>query len=210
MLSQRNRTRAPRGAAKTTRAQPGRWRTQPSVWRFAVIFVATLAVFYVLLACEPSDRLVLHPYLNWCARMAAWCLRVLGHDATAAGTVVTSLEYAVNVKRGCDVGYLPTAFLASLVLAVPASPRARGRALAVGLPLLTSSIAFRVAIAILSDGSAEQPGIVPLNSTWRGVASAIEQAFNTKSEAGFVVASLIWILVSIRWARFPTGMFHDT
>lgn len=99
-------------------------------------------------------------------------------------------------------GYLPTAFLVALILAASSSRRSTFTMLAIGLLLQTAFIASRVGAAILVDGGAEPRGIVSMDRAWARIASS--------SELGFVVTTLIWILVSMRWARIPAGVARST
>lgn len=116
--------------------------------RFAVPFFAMLAAFYFLLASQRSERMVLQPYLHGCARLSAWCLQVLGHDATAVGTIITSPDYAVNIKRGCDA-VEPSALFVAAVVASPVSAWTKLPGVASGILVLMGLNLLRVTTLFL-------------------------------------------------------------
>ncbi len=88
----------------------------------AGLMVAFNAVFYLWLA----ESRVLHVYLSWNARASAWLLRVLGENATATGTLLTSPRFGLQVKDGCDA-IQPMAFFIFAMLASPVPVRLRLR-----------------------------------------------------------------------------------
>ena len=112
------------------------------VLRFVVLLVMFTvlfnAVFYLFIANSRAYEACLH----WNARASVSALRLLGEDAFASGTLLTSSRNSVDIRRGCDAIQV-TAFFVFGVLAspVPVSRMQRAAVALIGaLVLLTVNL----------------------------------------------------------------------
>ena len=101
--------------------------------RFALIFLACLAAFSVILHLDIVDARFTVPMTTLVARASSATLNLLGTDTHVDGTVLSGEGgFAVNILNGCNGVYI-SAILVSAVLAFPATWRQRLAGLAVGI-----------------------------------------------------------------------------
>lgn len=92
------------------------------------------------------------------------------------------------------VGWVPTAFLAALIVATPVSWRRRGEALLWALLWIHAFILFTIGVSVFNQAASE----IGLLSLTRGVKQLVEGAEETlvnQMGASFVVPTVIWISV---------------
>lgn len=98
---------------------------------FVARFVAALVGFYAVVALNPVNDSVIVPFTEVVARGSALVLRSVEGGVEAAGTVIRSPRFAIDVKNGCN-GVEATILLAAAILAFPATLRSRLIGLAIG------------------------------------------------------------------------------
>lgn len=106
------------------------------------------------------------------------------------------------VRRGVTPwrqGFLPTAALVALVLAIRLPWPARLRALIWGLIAVHLFVGLRLAINVLSGLNGDAPWcIMQLGSVASSALSALERVFVHSTTFAYVMCALIWLLVIIR------------
>ena len=90
------------------------------VLRAVLVFGVLMGLFYGCIHSPYVGDDYLQPYLGFVARVTGGILRVLGHDATVHGALITSPDFSVEIVSGCDA-VEPVAAFAAAVLASPAS-----------------------------------------------------------------------------------------
>jgi len=103
------------------RSLGGRLRTwyagKSPVVHFAGKFVLLLVLYYVVVLIPFFDRL-LYGYLCASARIGGALLNLLGHHVQVLATSISSANFGINVRRGCDA-IEPFWFYSAGVLASP-------------------------------------------------------------------------------------------
>jgi exosortase H (IPTLxxWG-CTERM-specific) len=154
---------------------------------FALAFGLLLAVFYAAtLAPLFKDRLF-PAYLNLNAGVANWILNLGGQHTTAAASLISSLRFSVDIKRGCDA-VEPTALFVAAVLAFPAAWRRKLPGVLMGALVLALLNLVRVVTLFLVG--------VYFPKTFELMHGEIWQT------AFILLALLLWALW-IRWAMKP-------
>jgi exosortase H (IPTLxxWG-CTERM-specific) len=91
---------------------------------FVARFVAGLLGFYAVVAFNPVNDHVIVPFTEVVASGSALVLRSVESGVEAAGTVIRSPRFALDVRNGCN-GVEATILLAAAILAFPATLRSR-------------------------------------------------------------------------------------
>jgi len=176
-------------------------------------FALRVFVIYIML---------LLPWPGWGAAYDAW-FRSLGRVAASGGPWVVRVEPVPAEEKsplttrfhvgnplmrdsqgnimgkvlGLDswgVGWVPTAIVISLIVATRLPMRRRFSALAWGLLLINLYIAFCLRV-YLWDGTAD---LFDAGTLARSISGALSYTLVTQMGAGFAVAVLIWLAVTIR------------
>ena len=93
--------------------------------------VLALALYYGFLGSSYVDRIA-----QWTATWTSFALGLIGVETTVRGTILASSNFAVNVVAECTaVG--PLVLYIGAVAAYPATMKARGIGVALGLVVLT-------------------------------------------------------------------------
>lgn len=118
----------------------------------------------------------------------------------AVGRPVPLLRIAHDIRYG---DYIYLAFMVAVIGATPIAWRRKGWALLWGLILMHVFMAFRLGILILYLLNSEQVALLALKAFSRQVLLLSTQVFTVNILPGFVVAILIWVLVSFRRGDWP-------
>lgn len=127
-----------KGSGTTARIPASRrlarlWRDNRHVVKTWAVF---LGVFGLVMVVLSLTRGWLEPRANaWTATLAALALRLLGQEGEAAGTLVVSSMTPVEIIWECT-GITPIGIFLSAVVAFPASWKAKGLGLLLGVPTL--------------------------------------------------------------------------
>jgi hypothetical protein len=95
-----------------------------------------------------------------------------------------------------QMGWAPTAFFMSLVLATPIPWRRRLRALGWGLVWVHGFILLTVGIFLWNEST--RVALVTLTPFWKAVANRLEELALDPVGPGFFAAALIWMVVTFR------------
>ena len=112
--------------------------TQDAI-RPMLVFVASFALLMVLFywfSFTAYWSIHIQPHILFTyANLAGILLNMLGENTTVFGEVISSSQFAVNVKRGCDA-IEPMALFSSFIIVFPKSWKQKLLGLSVGLSLL--------------------------------------------------------------------------
>jgi hypothetical protein len=98
------------------------------------------------------------------------------------------------------IGWIPTAFLAALVVATPIPWGRRGKALAVGMCAIQAFILLSIAVHILRySDAAEGIGVLALGAPWKGAVDGLDETLINQLGAGFLAATCAWLMATMRW-----------
>ena len=127
------------------------WRSHKQEISFLVIFIVILGGGFTLLALNSVNDHVIEPFTAGVAKTSGITLNLIGQDIEMEGTVIRNKRFAVNVRNGCNGVETMIIFLAA-VLAFPASWKARGVGLALGLVAIQAINLVRV-VALFMTGA---------------------------------------------------------
>jgi exosortase H (IPTLxxWG-CTERM-specific) len=115
-----------------SRPKPAARRPLAPRLRFVGTFVAALIGLYAIVACNPVNDAVIVPFSAAVARAAVLLLSGIESGVEAAGTVMQSSHFALDVRNGCN-GVEAAILLAAAILAFPATLRSRALGLFVAV-----------------------------------------------------------------------------
>ena len=157
--------------------------------RFVLVLGACMGAFNVLffLWIAPSD--LFQTYLKLNAQASVTVLQILGDDATAIGTLISSPRYSIDVKRGCEAIQV-SAFFVFVILAwpLPVSVRQRMAGWVIGVLLLLTLNLVR---------------LVSLYYTGVYFPSAFEAMHIDVWQPAFIVLALLFWLIWVWWTSRP-------
>lgn len=117
--------------------------------KFLVVFAVLLVGGFTVLSLNWVNDHAVEPFTAGVAAVSAATLDLLGQDVTRSGTVIRSERFAVNIENGCN-GIETMLIFLSAVLAFPASWRARGAGLGLGLLAIQGINLVRVVALFLT------------------------------------------------------------
>jgi len=101
-----------------------------------LLFGLIFGVTYFLFGIAPGVRTgILRPYTWLLARLVTAIVNLFGAGAVAAGTLVKSERFSMDIAMGCD-GVEACCFFLAGVLAFPTAWRAKLIGLGLGIPLI--------------------------------------------------------------------------
>ncbi len=127
------------------------------------------------------------------------------HDTHIHATNRRTHQTAVLETDSRRPGYLPTAFLVSLVLATPQPWRRKLWAMASGLILINVFIACQLLIVVLCAFCVPGTSLLAPKPPWSTALEAAWEITRGDVVTWFMVPGLIWILVSFRQAYWGTS-----
>jgi exosortase H (IPTLxxWG-CTERM-specific) len=107
--------------SKTTEKIPQNSKSKRPILRFALTIGILMALFYAVNIFCPAHvtSRFFSSYQHFNAKASGTLLTILGHDIKVAGETISSPDFSVNIKHGCDA-VEPTALFIFAVLAFPA------------------------------------------------------------------------------------------
>lgn len=174
------------------------------VWRgvYSQLYSSAAALLFE----SPGSRAVVHFHRS---RNTGDEVKITFYDRKRVdrlGRPIPLLRIAHDIRYG---GYIYLAFLAALILATPIPWRRKAWALLWGLILMHVFMAVRLGILILHLLSSEQVSLLALNWFWKETLLLSVQVFTINILPGFVVAIVIWVLVSFRRGDWPGIMMQQ-
>jgi exosortase H (IPTLxxWG-CTERM-specific) len=125
------------------------WRRYRRELRFLVLFLILLGAGFALVSVHWVNDHAVEPFTAGVARVSGFVLDLLGQHTRLEGTVIRSSRFAVNIRNGCNGVETMLIFLAA-VLAFPATWRARGLGLALGIAAIQVVNLVRVVALFLT------------------------------------------------------------
>ncbi|MEM7585744.1 MAG: exosortase H [Acidobacteriota bacterium] len=120
-------------AAEESNAEPESfWRARRQEITFLTVFILILGGGFTLISLNWVDSNVIAPFTGGVAKASGVALNLIGQDIEMQGTVIRNNRFAVNIMNGCNGVETMIIFLGA-VLAFPASWKARGIGLVLGL-----------------------------------------------------------------------------
>ena len=114
------------------------------IFKFLLGFVGCMAVFYLFYYSSFYKNTLETPFLEAQANISNALLRLFGHDTQADLTLISSSEFAVNIKNGCD-GLEAIAILVSGILIFPARMKLKLKGIIWGVIILFILNILRIA-----------------------------------------------------------------
>lgn len=96
----------------------------PRQTRFLIIFAVLLLAFYAIITIDAVDRRVVLPFTAGLARVSGAALNLIGERVKVAGTVISGVRFAVDIRGGCN-GLEAVVFVCAAMLAFHAPMRKR-------------------------------------------------------------------------------------
>ncbi|MEM7479756.1 MAG: exosortase H [Acidobacteriota bacterium] len=116
---------------------------------FLVIFVVLLGLSFTVVSLPAVNDSVIEPFTAGVAKASGVALNLIGQDISMRGTIIENARFAVNIKNGCNGVETMLIFIAA-VLAFPASWKARGIGLAIGIVAIQAVNLLRVVALFLT------------------------------------------------------------
>ncbi len=179
--------RSPRsGDAKDRDLEADRVVAKHQALQFVLVFGLCILA-YVAITLIPGYREYLFvPYLEATARVCGEVLQLLGEEVSVNGSVVSTAEYQLQIRRGCDA-IEPCALFASATIAFPGTWRHRLAGIVAGTGLLLGLNGIRI-VSLYFVGTTHPDSFEFLHvQVWQPL---------------FVIAAaVLWFL----WARWSIG-----
>jgi hypothetical protein len=138
-----------------------------------------------------------------------------GAEIVELADTAVALRHRTTGARGVRAidsryfGYVPTAMLVALAVAVPVAWRRRTKTLLWGLLLVHAFVSLRVLLYLLDElSSGNALAIVELPPPIKSILSTANETLASSTLASFVVPFLLWVLLAVRledWLAGPAG-----
>ena len=141
---------------KTTNSVKEYWSQKSPVLKFLVGFAACMILFYLIYLSPFFVEHIGRPILNVQAKISSFFLTILGQGTTANKDMITSPEYAISIKNGCD-GLETLAIMLSGIVVFPISFRLKWPGLLYGtLALMALNFIRIVALFIVGKNFSQE------------------------------------------------------
>ena len=117
--------------------------------RFLLVFAVVLGGSFAALSWSPVNDHVIEPFTGGIAKASGVALNLLGQNVERQDTMIRSSRFAVNIKNGCN-GVEAMVILLAAIVAFPASWRARGIGLGLGIVVVQIVNLIRVVALFLT------------------------------------------------------------
>lgn len=109
----------------------GWYKSHPVIF-FVGLFALQMLVFYFLFYNNWVIDHLITPFVNIYAKTSSALLNIFGYHTTATGDALTSQQFSVVIKRGCDA-LEPMALFVSGLVAFPSTIKKKAVGLSLGL-----------------------------------------------------------------------------
>lgn len=117
--------------------------------KFLLTFLLLLGGGFTALSLNQVNDAFVVPFTAQIAKVSGWLLDVIGQDIVMRGTQIHSPDFAVDIQNGCN-GLETVLIFVSAVLAFPATWRARGIGLGLGVLAIQAVNLVRVVALFLT------------------------------------------------------------
>ncbi len=179
------------GNKKNTSFNPFRqvnqfFKDRHPILKFLAGFIGCMVLFYLFYYSGFYKNILEGPFLNAQARISNLFLRLLGHDTVVDNTLITSNDFAVNIKNGCD-GLEAMAILISGIVIFPAALNLKLRGILWGVVTLFILNLLRIAGLYL----------IGLNFS-----STVFEIMHV--QGGFILFTMISVILLFIWINWAT------
>ncbi len=154
------------------------------ILKFLLGFTGCMAVFYIFYTSSWYKNFLEPPFLNFLAKIGNGILHLLGHDTQAAGALLFSKDFSVDIRNGCD-GLEAIAILVSGILIFPVSFRKKIPGLLWGVLTLFALNCLRIAGLYL----------IGLNFS-----AKVFDLFHV--QGGFIIFTMISVILLFAWMNW--------
>ena len=170
--------------AKLTRSVSEYWGQKSPVLKFLLGFAACMIIFYIIYLSPFFVEYIGRPILTVQAKISSFLLNILGQGTTANNDIITSPEYSISIKNGCD-GLETLAIMLSGIVVFPISFRLKWPG------LLYGTLALMVLNFIR---------IVGLYIVGKNFSNAVFDFLH--EQGGFVIFTVLGVFLWIIWANW--------
>ncbi len=110
------------------------YKTHPIIF-FVGLFALQIIVFYVFYFNSWFQTNVLSSVINVYASLSGKLLNLLGQQTSVSGDTISSSQFSVGIKQGCDAAE-PMALFVAGILAFPSAVKKKVYGLFIGLAIL--------------------------------------------------------------------------
>ena len=177
---------------KTAASVKDYWGQKSPVLKFLLGFAASMIIFYLIYLSPFFIDYIGKPILMVEAKISSLLLNIMGQGTTANADIISSPEYAISIKNGCD-GLETLAIMLSGIVVFPIAFRLKWPGLLYGTIALMVLNFFRIAALF----------IVGKNFS--------EAVFDFLHEqGGFVIFTVLGVFLWIIWANWALNKRTET
>ena len=180
-----------KASASITENLKARWAAKNPILLVLVVFGVLMSLFYAVWITEFFKENIFNHVLHINAIIASALLNLFGYGTVASGTDISSAQFSISVKRGCDA-IEPIALFASAVLAFPATFQKKLPGIAIGVAFLLSVNMIRIISLFLTGLYAPAFFDIMHMEVWQVV---------------FILLALVCWIIWIRWSQ-QKGVVH--
>lgn len=162
------------------------------ILKFLLGFVGSMLLFYLFYYSGLYRNYLEYPFLNAQVRLSNLLLQLFGQGTIADGTIISSSEFSVNLKNGCD-GLEAMAILCSGIIIFPIEWSYKWKGILWGILILFVANLLRIAGLYLAGRyfSAEVFDILHI-------------------QGGFIVFTLLSVLLWFLWMNWAINKKQKT
>ena len=169
---------------KSTNAISEYWAQKSPVLRFLIGFAGCMIVFYLVYLSPFFVEYIGKPILAIQAKISSFFLNILGQGTTAIDDIITSDEYSISIKNGCD-GLETLAIMLSGIVVFPIAFRLKWPGLLYGTIALMALNFIR---------------IVALYIVGKNFSATVFDFLH--EQGGFVIFTVLGVFLWIIWANW--------
>lgn len=121
-----------------------KWKGMNPMIKYLISFAGVMIVFYLFYYSPLYENFIMTPLLNGQARIANVLLNLLGQDTSVYQDIISSDQFSVSIKGGCD-GVEATALFLVGILVFPIAFKYKWPGIALGLVVLGILNILRIA-----------------------------------------------------------------
>lgn len=187
----KNKGRRKSNAAKPKKNFSFSLKDKHPIFKFLLGFIGCMAVFYLFYHSSFYKNILEEPFLNTQASLSNALLQLFGHETTASNATISSNQFSVNIKEGCD-GLEAIAILVSGIMIFPAAWRLKLSGLFAGIFILLVLNILRIAGLY----------VIGLNFS-----EAVFEIFHV--QGGFILFTMVSVLLWFIWMNWAVKKTHS-
>ncbi|MEO1261009.1 MAG: archaeosortase/exosortase family protein [Bacteroidota bacterium] len=160
------------------------WNQKSPVLKFLIGFATCMIIFYLIYLSPFFVENIGKPILTGQAKISSFILNIFGQDTTASKDIISSSEYTISIKNGCD-GLETLAIMLSGIVVFPISFRLKWPGLLYGTIALMVLNFFRI-VALFFVGKNFSQNVFDI----------------LHEQGGFVIFTVLGVFLWIIWANW--------